>query len=190
MRNNQGFTIIEIMVIVAIMAILAGISIPQYQRMVNKGNQQGAVAGLTSIYMAEKNFAAENHTYTACIGSIGITPATGPKWYTLGFKADNLQASCGEGGNGNCATSAWDEGSPVQTCASNTAGSDNMIADRVQRPDLSVPIPSGTTLGTLSTDMSRTMFTARAAGNVSSKSNFDRWTIDQNGAPQNTQQNI
>src|SRR5580693_9335199 len=91
-QKNRGFTIIEIMVIVAIMAILAGISIPQYQKMVNKGNQQGAVAALTSVYMSEKNFAAENRTYTACISSIGVNAPPGARWYSFGFNGANLQA--------------------------------------------------------------------------------------------------
>src|SRR5579885_1939373 len=162
-KNNRGFTIIEIMVIVAIMAILAGISIPQYQRMVNKGNQQGAVAALTSTYMAEKNFAAENHTYTSCLSSIGVVAPGGTnskQWYTFGFNGQDLGASCGPNGAYNCNTSAWDEGAAVATCvtcaggASCGAGSDYFKATYAN--NTTAGVPDNRFLGTLSSDMTNT----------------------------------
>jgi prepilin-type N-terminal cleavage/methylation domain-containing protein len=195
-KSKDGFTLIELMVIVAIMAILAGISIPQYQKMVNKGNQQGAVAALTSVYMAEKNFAAENHTYTACLNSIGISqpPGNAPNWYTYGFDGGNLQASCGPNGGYNCNVSAWDEGAAVASCAPNagTAGTDWFSATVSNSAVL--PNNAGF-LGTVSTDMTNTTFTARATGALASgvgaaASAYDKWYINEGGTPVNNLNNL
>jgi prepilin-type N-terminal cleavage/methylation domain-containing protein len=189
-KENRGFTIIEILVVVAVLAILAGISIPQYQRMVNKGNQQGAVAALTSVYMAEKNFAAENHTYTACISAIGVAapPASAKNWYTYGFYGTTLGANCGPSGGYNCNVDAWDEGAAVATCTTGSVGTDFFNANVEGDPAASMP--TGANLGTLATDMSNTTFTARAVGNLSSKSNYDRWMIDSTGQTVNTVNNL
>jgi prepilin-type N-terminal cleavage/methylation domain-containing protein len=185
LKNDRGFTMVEIMVIVAVIAILAGLSIPQYQKMVNKGNQQGAVVNLTSVYMAEKNFAAENHTYTTCLRAIGVQQVTGTQWYTVGIDGAGIPASCGQSGTQPCNTSAWDEGASVQTCVTASNSSDFTQASQVQ--NLSTAIPGVANIGTVATDMTASTFTARAAGSISSRSGYDRWSIDHTGNTQNYQ---
>jgi prepilin-type N-terminal cleavage/methylation domain-containing protein len=185
MKKERGFTLVELIVIMVIIGIAAGLSIPKYQKMVYKGNQQGAVAGLTSIYMAQKNFAAENHTYTTCIKKIGITDPPGRRYYSYGFNTAWVQASCGMAGNASCNTSAWDEGAVVENCA---AADGYIAADTRSAPETGTPLPTNVHLGTTSGDMTNTAFTARAAGNIGSVSGYDRWTIDQSGTPINNVQ--
>ena len=59
MRNKKGFTLIELMIVVAIISILAGIAIPMYSANVNKTKLQEAVDTLGAIKDEVCVFAAE-----------------------------------------------------------------------------------------------------------------------------------
>ena len=49
MRNHQGFTLIELMIVVAIIGILAAIAMPAYNDSVRKGKRADGKAHLTSL---------------------------------------------------------------------------------------------------------------------------------------------
>jgi type II secretory pathway pseudopilin PulG len=180
---NWGFTTIEAMVTVAMIGIVAALTVPRYQHMVDKSKQSGAVIGLTSVYVAEKNFAAENHSYTTCIGAIGVKGSGGIQWYSYGINGKAVQNSCGISANQQCNVSAWDEGAIVATCTVQVAGNDYVSADRAN--SASTPIAGADQLAALSTDITATSFVARAAGNIGAVSGYDRWYIDQTGSPVN-----
>jgi len=52
-RNKKGFTLIELMIVVAIIAILAAIAIPNFLKFQAKSKQSEARTMLTGIYEAE-----------------------------------------------------------------------------------------------------------------------------------------
>src|SRR3954466_4505231 len=98
LRDKSGFTMLEIMAVLAILGILAGLTIPKFQRMVYKANQKSAIVALTSAYIAEKNFAAENNTYTTCLRNIGMNNSA-VRWYTVGINGNAIGATCGPASN-------------------------------------------------------------------------------------------
>ena len=59
MRNKKGFTLIELMIVVAIISISAGIAIPMYSANVNKTKLQEAVDTLGAIKDEVCTFAGE-----------------------------------------------------------------------------------------------------------------------------------
>jgi type IV pilus assembly protein PilA len=90
-----GFSLIELMIVVAIMAFLAMLAVPNFMRFLAKAKRAEAYMNLSSIYAAEKAYYAENGKYTAVLsgqGGIGWKPegySGGGKnekfYYTYGF---------------------------------------------------------------------------------------------------------
>jgi len=60
---RKGFTLIELMVVVAIIAILAAIAIPQYRNYQFKSKTTEAKVNLGAIKTAEEAYRAENDVY-------------------------------------------------------------------------------------------------------------------------------
>jgi len=72
---RKGFTLIELMVVVAIIAILAAIAIPQYRKFQLKSKTAEAKMNIGAIVTAEESFAAENGQYVQCSAAPnGVTP--------------------------------------------------------------------------------------------------------------------
>lgn len=85
--KHSGFSLIELMVVVAIMAFLAMIAIPNFNRFLAKAKRAEAYMNLSSIYAAEKAYWAEHGTYSDVLigeGGIGWKPE-GKTYYTYGF---------------------------------------------------------------------------------------------------------
>jgi len=81
LRNRKGFTLIELMIVVAIIGILAAIAIPNFLRFQAKSKQSEARELLSSVYTAETAYFAEQNAYDSLL-VIGFEPASTPKYYT------------------------------------------------------------------------------------------------------------
>jgi type IV pilus assembly protein PilE len=69
--SNNGFTLVELMITVAILAVLATVAIPMYKNYINRAKQSDAIIGLKAAQMAEEQFFSENNYYA---GTIDILP--------------------------------------------------------------------------------------------------------------------
>ncbi len=66
MQRHRGFTLIEIMVVVAIIAILAAIALPSYLKYVQRGRRSYAYDALTAEQSALERCYAATFTYSGC----------------------------------------------------------------------------------------------------------------------------
>lgn len=74
MRHTKGFTLVELMVVVAIVGILAAVGIPAYINYKNRAVQSEAVEALMRGKLDQELFFAENNRYA---GTIGCLPTFG-----------------------------------------------------------------------------------------------------------------
>jgi|CXWL01.1.fsa_nt_gi type IV pilus assembly protein PilA len=87
LRKQEGFTLIELMIVVAIIGILAAIAIPNFITYQSKAKQSEAKVSLGAIFTSTVAFQAEQPTSTfiaPTIGLIGWAPSGTPRygyWY-------------------------------------------------------------------------------------------------------------
>ena len=73
MNKAKGFTLIELMVTVVIVAILASIAIPSYREYVIRGNRRAAQAAMMEIATRQQQYFVANRVYAANIAELGYT---------------------------------------------------------------------------------------------------------------------
>ncbi len=73
LRSKKGFTLIELMIVVAIIGILAAIAIPNFLKFQAKSKQSEAKTNLKAVYTAETSYFGEKNTYES-FGNVNWEP--------------------------------------------------------------------------------------------------------------------
>lgn len=77
-RNVRGFTLIELMIVVAVVAILAAVALPAYQEQVRKSRRAQAKADLVEYMQGAERFFTVNNTYVGySVPNSGNSPREG-----------------------------------------------------------------------------------------------------------------
>lgn len=84
-KKAQGFNLIELMIVVAIIGIIAAIAVPQYSDYVIRGNRSAAQAVMMDLASREKQYLLDARTYTESLGTLGMStlPAEVDRHYTI-----------------------------------------------------------------------------------------------------------
>ena len=75
MNAQKGFTLIELMIVIAIIGILAAIAIPAYQNYIKKAAYSEVISAMTSYKTAVDVCYAEEGALAACDAGAGGVPA-------------------------------------------------------------------------------------------------------------------
>lgn len=184
-QNEEGFTLVELMIVVAIIGILAAVAIPNYQKYQARARQSEAKIALSAMYTVEKGYVVEHSSYSTCLADIGYSPdgAIGRRYYTHGFSAAQAGATtCGPTGGTTCAAFNWANLPAGVACAGaqfypagakTNAGSTNTMAQ----------LAAQAILTQVAADINQSNFLAMAIGQVSQTNvGNDSWTINQGKA--------
>jgi type IV pilus assembly protein PilA len=171
--TQSGFTLVELMVVVAIIGVLSAVAVPNFKKYQAKAKQSEAKIGLAALYAVEVAALGDYDTYGTCITALGMdTPARG--YYGLGFIADAPAATLQISTRGNVACTAagfW----LVPALAVNQLKTSGVF-----------PVASTVAIAPANAAIGPT-FTASAEGNIS-LALIDIWTIDQAKALKNPTQ--
>jgi type IV pilus assembly protein PilA len=176
-KSLPGFTLVELMIVVAIIGILSAVAIPNYQKYQNRARQSEARLLLSGIYTAERAYAVDINSYTACLVDIGADAQGNTRYYQTGFKT-GVGSSCGPNGGQSCGYVFLAGGGSQASCTTggNTTSGGFQISCNA-KANSAGSCPGDTNLA--ASAMTQQTFTAQAVGNVNSSSaTYDSWTIN------------
>lgn len=90
-HRYSGFTLIELMIVVSIIAMLAMIAIPAYNDSVTKARRADGMSALMDAMARQERFFTENNSYTTDLGQASISANSQEGYYTVSA------AACGSG---------------------------------------------------------------------------------------------
>ena len=79
-RAQRGFTLIELMIVVAIIGILAAIAIPNFIKFQARSKQSEAKSNLKALFTAQKSYFQEHDKYEEPVKLIGFAPERGNRY--------------------------------------------------------------------------------------------------------------
>jgi len=91
--SARGFTLIELMIVVAIIAIVTAVAYPSYLDQVSKTRRSVAQGDLMELASFMERYFTENNTYVGAALPFAQSPKSGTSYYTLTLPAASLTAT-------------------------------------------------------------------------------------------------
>jgi type IV pilus assembly protein PilE len=82
--HNKGITLLELMIVVAIISILAAIVYPSFKDSIRKARRADAIASLQGLQLEQVKLRANSASYSTSTSDVGYPGGTSNKgWYTI-----------------------------------------------------------------------------------------------------------
>jgi type IV pilus assembly protein PilA len=138
LKRQDGFTLVELMVVVAIIGLLSAVAIPNFKKYQAKAKISEAKLQLSAAYTAESSFFSDFNIYGHCLAYMGFDPniERNNRYYAIGFGATGsaIQGSATTGAYG----AAVNSGLNVAGCPITYAS----VAAAVYNPAVATPGPT------------------------------------------------
>jgi type IV pilus assembly protein PilA len=87
LKRQDGFTLVELMVVVAIIGLLSAVAIPNFKKYQAKAKVSEAKLQLSAAYTAESSFFSDFNIYGHCLAYMGFDPniERANRYYAIGF---------------------------------------------------------------------------------------------------------
>jgi type IV pilus assembly protein PilA len=87
LKRQNGFTLVELMVVVAIIGLLSAVAIPNFKKYQAKAKISEAKLQLSAAYTAEQSFFSDFNIFHTCLAYMGFDPAPekASRYFTVGF---------------------------------------------------------------------------------------------------------
>ena len=149
----KGFTLIELMIVVAIIGILAAIAIPNFIKFQARSKQSEAKANLKAMFTAEKAFYQEKDRFSSLVGEVGFAPERNNRY------------------NYSLTASVFDD-------RTGTIASTGTLATAIEADNFKGYSLTGAGVTAVSTpSVAQTTFTGTAIGNIDADTTWDQWSI-------------
>jgi len=89
MNKNTGFTLIELMIVVAIIGIISAIGYPSYDSFMKKTRRSDGTVALQKMADRQERFYLQNSTYTTNTANVGGT-GTDENYYVLSIDSADV----------------------------------------------------------------------------------------------------
>jgi len=95
LKRQDGFTLVELMVVVAIIGVLSAVAIPNFKKYQAKAKTSEAKLQLSAAYTAEQSFYSDYNLYHTCLTYMGYNPTNeaAQRFFAVGFQANNVAAT-------------------------------------------------------------------------------------------------
>ncbi|MGA8260305.1 MAG: type IV pilin protein [Arenicellales bacterium] len=81
--RRRGFTLIELMIVLAVIAVLTAIALPAYRDYVVRSNRSDAVVALTELANLEEKYYSNNLSYTTAFDALSYPQSSPNDFYAL-----------------------------------------------------------------------------------------------------------
>ena len=124
-RKNAGMTLVELLIVIAVVAILAGVALPPWNSQVQKARRADARNTLMFVQVEQEKYLAGHGSYASSMDALGLSTynSTSRDYYNIAIvssSATTFVASATPNTNGGqksdtCGTFAIDQSGPNES---------------------------------------------------------------------------